>query len=532
MAVSASAGPFFVDRTEDVGLSFLHDAGASDEKHLPETMGHGVVLFDPDEDGDLDLYVVQSGPLQGERPPNRLFLYEGGSFEDRTEASGDAAHRGYGMGAACGDADGDGHLDLYLTCFDDDALLLGDGRGGFRDATVQSGLADPRWTTGAVYFDADWDGDLDLYVTAYVEVDLDHPVWCGRREPGWRTVCHPDRYDGLQDRLWINQGDGAFLNATETHGVADSLGKGLGVVASDIDDDGFLDLYVANDSVENRLWHNQGDGTFVDESLISGTGVNRYGATEAGMGLASGDIDGDGDFDLYVTNFDHESNTLYRNDGQLFFTDHTPSFGLEAPTRLPVGFGTLLQDFDNDTDLDIALVNGHIVDLIERYHDGQTYRQKALYFENAKGLFNDRSEAVGDLTSRPRVGRSLISGDVDGDGDLDLIATECGGPLVFLRNEFMGERGLFLAGLPPGVRVIATLEDGRVLHREAGPQPSYLGQTAAQMHLGLAGVSLSRIELRWGEQSQLIELAEPLRAGQHRFEPAADGWKLERGASD
>ena len=528
-----AVGVVFRDVTLASGLDFVHDAGASELKHLPETMGHGAVLFDPDEDGDLDLYLVQSGallPLSAGPPRNRLFVNDGaGVFRDGTSLSGAAADPGYGMGAAVGDADGDGHTDLYVTNFAHDRLLLGDGSGSFRDATVASGVLESRWTSGAGFFDAEWDGDLDLFVTAYVAVDLQNPAWCGRREPGWRTVCHPDRYEGLQDRLWRNAGNGHFENATDSGGVSDSFGKGLGVVTSDLDDDGFIDLYVANDSVENRLWRNQGDGSFIDDTLLSGTGVNRYGMTEAGMGLASGDVDGDGDFDLYVTNFDHESNTLYRNDGDGLFTDATHTSGLEATTRMPVGFGTLLFDFDNDSDLDIAVVNGHIVDLIERYHDGQTYRQPPLLFENlGSASFVDVSARSGEYWNTPRVGRSLVTGDIDGDGDLDLVATECGGATVLLRNETLGPGGVFLDGLEAGMRVVATLASGRVLHREAGPQPSYLGQSSPSVHLGTSGRDVHGLELRRGSERFVLSVEPPLRAGRYRLMRSGDSWLIQR----
>jgi len=534
-AGEAPVGVRFVDVTAESGVEFVHDAGASELKHLPETMGHGAALLDADGDGDLDLYLVQSGPLtsagsRADAPTNRLYTNRGeGTFDDATAASRAAADRGYGMGVAVGDVNGDGRSDLYVTNFRDDRLFVGEAGASFRDATGDSGLREERWTSGATFFDAERDGDLDLYVAAYVQVDLEEPDWCGRREPGWRTVCHPDRYPGLQDRLWLNDGGGRFGDATESAGVGDSHGKGLGVVATDFDDDGFQDLYVANDSVENRLWHNRGDGSFTDETLLSGTGVNRHGATEAGMGLAAGDVDGDGDFDLYVTNFDHESNTLYRNDGGGLFTDATPALGLEARTRMPVGFGTLMMDFDNDSDLDIAVVNGHIVDRIERYHDGQTYRQHAIYFENrGDGHFSDASELVGELTAVARVGRSLVSGDLDGDGDLDLVATECGGPTRVLRNERSGPGGVFLEGVSAGTYVVATTATGKELHREAGPQPSYLGQSSPRVHLGTAGESVVRLELRRGQEIETFELDPPLGPGIHRLRAAERVWQRVR----
>jgi enediyne biosynthesis protein E4 len=476
----------FSDITDQLGIDFVHQAGLSDEKQLPETMGAGAALCDLDGDGFLDLYLVQSGPLPvgGARnrvAPNQLWLGDGqGGFRDVTATSGDAAHRGYGMGVACADVNGDEHLDLYVTNLGPDVLLLGDGTGSFQDATESAGIADSRWTAGASFFDADADGDQDLYVTAYLDYDLEDPAYCGERKPGWRSYCHPDRYSGIQDRFWRNLGDGTFEDATISAGLADSHGKGLGVCASDFDGDGDLDLYVANDSVENRLWINSGEGTFTDGTLLAGTGVNGMGLTEAGMGLATGDLDGDGRIDIYVTNFDDESNTLYHNDGDGMFTDITASAGLEAPSRLPVGFGVIAADLDGDLDLDLAVANGHIIDNIQLYNDGKSWAQEALLFQNdGRGHFRDVSSESGALAQTPRVGRGLYAGDLDMDGDLDLVTTENNGRLRVLRNDGPGENPVVLHGLPPQSLVRFHLASGQVLTREVGPQVSYLGATSA-----------------------------------------------------
>jgi len=530
-----AAVPGYVDRTDASGIEFVHDAGRTPEKHLPETMGHGAALVDVDADGDLDLYLVQGGRLVragGPRtePCNRLYANRGdGTFVDETERSGAAADRGYGMGVAAGDVNADGTVDLFVTNLGPDALFLGDGTGRFRDGTGAV-LADERWNTGAALFDAELDGDLDLYVAAYVEIDLEHPVWCGRREPGWRTVCHPDRFPGLQDRFYRNEGDGAFVEATATAGLEDSWGKGLGVIATDLDGDGFPELYVANDSVENRLWHNDGHGRFVDETLLSGTGVNGHGVTEAGMGFASGDLDGDGDFELYVTNFDNESHTLYVNEGGLLFHDGTASAGLEAPTRLPVGFGTLMSDVDDDGDLDLFVANGHIVDLIHLYHDGQTWAQRAQLFQNdGTGRFRDVTELAGDLSATPRVGRGLVAGDLDGDGDLDLVATECGGRTRILVDPGAGGRALLVSGVPRGARLVATRADGVRLVREAGPDPSYLCQGDPRVYLGLGDPDgrVVSLTLEWGGARLPIALPGPLGPGRVVLEPSSSSWRIE-----
>jgi hypothetical protein len=488
-------GLAFVDATLASGLRFVHDAGFSAEKQLPETMCAGAALGDFDEDGHLDIYLVQSGPLplapeRADAPPDELWLGRGdGTFQRAALEVGSAALQGYGMGVTCGDYDGDGHLDLYLTNLGPDVLLRGDGTGRFEDRTRAAGLGDERWNAGATFFDADGDLDLDLYVTAYLDYDLHDPQFCGERRPGWRSTCHPDHYAGLRDRFWRNRGDGTFENATLAAGLADSAGKGLGVAAFDFDGDGDLDLYVANDSVENRLWTNRGNGTFEDGTLFSGTGVNAFGMTEAGMGLATGDLDGDGDLDLYVTNFDDESNTFYRNDGEGFFSDATDAAGLEAASRLPVGFGTLAADLDDDGDLDLAVVNGHIIDNIQLYNDGKTWAQRPLLFENqGSGRFRDAGAESGELCATPRVGRGLYAGDLDEDGDVDLVLTENNGPARVFLNEGAAPQALELFGLPPGTRVEFVLVDGARALREAGPQTSYFGACVPSVRYGAGGV--------------------------------------------
>ena len=493
-----STGIGFIDITAASGVDFVHDAGKTEEKQLPETMGAGAAIVDVDEDGDLDLYFIQSGPLPipgkprpANRPTNRLFLNDGKAhFRDATKESGDAAQSNYGMGIACGDANGDGHVDFYLTNLGPDVLLFGDGKAHFRDVTAQSGITGDEWTTGAAFLDADDDGDLDLFVTTYVAIDLAHPLWCGERKPGWRSYGHPDAYPGLEDHFWKNNGDGTFVEATKEAGFSDPNGKGLGVAASDLDGDGFVDLYVANDSTENRFYRGKGDGTFVDATLLSGTGVDRFGRTEASMGIAVGDVNGDGKPDLFVTGFDDESDTLYMNLGARGFEDRTAAAGLEAATMLPVGFGCVLEDFDLDGDLDLAITNGHIIDNIQLYNDGKTYAQRALLFRNdGKGRFEPIDG--GDLTRTPFVGRGLYTGDLDGDGLPELVLTQCNGPARIFRAPYPGTPSLTLRGVPRGMRVRTQRCDVRKenlwthLEGESGPQLSYLGQSADEFHLAV-----------------------------------------------
>jgi enediyne biosynthesis protein E4 len=539
-----AAQGWFRDVSPSSGLVFVHDAGMTPERHLPETMGAGAALADLDGDDDLDAFLLQGGPFPpgaptrdgGPRPVDQLFLGDGaGGFTETTAASGDAAHDGYAMGLALGDADGDADLDLYITHYGPDVLLLNDGRARFTDATAAAGLGDERWTSAAVFFDAEADGDADLFVTGYVQVDPAHPLWCGEHKPGWRSYCHPDAYDGLPPRFWRNAGGARFTDETVAAGLGlppDQPGKGLGAITLDVEGDGDLDLYVANDSVENRLWLNRGDGTFEDGTLLSGTGVDGGGRTEAGMGLATGDTDGDLDLEIFVTNFDDESNTLYRNDGDALFTDVTMPVGLDAPSRLMVGFGTVLCDFENDGDLDIAVANGHIIDNIQLYHDGKRWKQPAqLYLNDGRGRFADDTARSGDLAREPLVGRGLYAGDVDRDGDADLLLTQCGGRALLLAN--MGPPGgvcapaVRLAGLPVGTRVLATTAGGRTLLREAGTQTSYFGAGEPELLLGAGGEALVELRLRPpGRDEVRVALDPPLASGTLRFTDGPQGLVL------
>jgi enediyne biosynthesis protein E4 len=495
-AVSDAPSMAFVDATDSSGLAFTHNAGITEDKHLPETMGSGAAVGDFNEDGHLDIYLVQSGPLPFAgssrlEAKNALWLGDGtGKFTNHTGESGDASHDGYGMGVALGDYDLDGHLDLFVTNLGPDVLLRGRGDGSFEDVTRAAGIEDSRWTAGSTFFDGDGDGDLDLYVTAYVEYDLLTAPYCGDRKPGWRSYCHPDQFPGLTDKYWRNEGDGTFVDATLTAGFVGTSGKGLGAMASDLDGDGDLDLYVANDSVENRLWLGDGAGNFEDGTLFSGTGVNGYGLTEAGMGIAIADFDDNGLADIFVTNFDDESNTLYQNDGDGFFTDTTSGAGLDAASRQPVGFGTVALDVDDDGDLDLAVVNGHIIDNIHLYNDGKRWAQHALLFENVGGgHFRNASESSGDFAREARVGRGLYTGDFDEDGDLDLLATENNGPARIFLKQGAAPGAVFLHGLQVGTQVRFTLAGSGVRHREAGPQISYFGACSPAMRIGAGEIS-------------------------------------------
>ena len=368
--------PVFREVARATGLDFHHFIGATGEYFFPEIMGSGVGVFDYDGDGDLDLYFVQGAildpakevsqsvfPFSGEGPPrNRLFRNELNPkgelrFTDVTREAG-VGHRGYGMGMAVGDYDNDGHLDFYLTNFGPNVLYRNNGDGTFTDVTHDAGADDPRNSASCTFLDYDSDGDLDLYVANYVSFTIKGNRRCGGER---RDYCAPGVYQPMPDRLFRNEGNGRFTDRSEEAGLGRSFGAGLGVVAVDLNLDRRVDVYVANDGTPNQLWINQGDGTFQDQGLVSGTAYNIDGTAEAGMGVTAADFDGDGDEDLFVTHNKKETNTLYLNGRQAGFTDATSRFGLANASVPYSGFGTLWFDYDNDGWLDLFVANGAVV---------------------------------------------------------------------------------------------------------------------------------------------------------------------------
>ncbi|MFQ5930033.1 MAG: FG-GAP repeat domain-containing protein, partial [Acidobacteriota bacterium] len=442
----------------EVGLNFHHFTGATGEFYLPEIMGAGAALFDYDGDGDLDVYLVQGAlldkskrlsdalfPPSGEDPPrNSLFrnnLIESGElrFVDVTEKAG-IGHEGYGMGAAVGDYDKDGDLDLYLTNFGSNVLYRNNRDGTFTDITRHSGVDDPRWSASAAFLDYDLDGDLDLFVTNYVNFTVKGAKDC-YHTVGVPDYCSPSIYEPLPDRLFRNEGNGRFVNVTERAGIGDAFGAGLGVACRDFNSDGWRDIYVANDGTPNQLWINQGDGTFEDLGLMSGTAYNANGEAEAGMGIAAGDFDEDGDHDLFVTHLAKETNTLYLNDGFANFHDATVQYDL-AGISLPVtGFGTEWLDYDSDGDLDLFIVNGAVTIEESLLGEPYPYHQKNQLFRNEeKGKFRDISSIGGPALELSEVSRGAAFGDVDNDGDLDILISNNNGPARLLINEVGSQR--------------------------------------------------------------------------------------------
>jgi hypothetical protein len=400
-------------------------------------MGAGVAWLDANGDGRLDLYVMQSGafpPDGGEAAKNVLFLQTAEATFEAAPAS-DAADRSYGQGVTAADYDGDGDIDLYLCNFGPDRLLRNRGDGHFDDVSELAGLGLDGWSSSAAFADADQDGDLDLYVTRYLEYDIDHEFFCGDPNDGSRRYCDPTLFAGAEDRFFLNLGDGRFLDATTEAGLAGANGKGLGVLFADFDNDGAPDLYVANDLTANGYYRNRGDGTFESLSLLSGAAFNADGKAEAGMGLALGDWDFDDDLDLAVSNFDVETNTLYRNEGASLFEDRSAASGFGPPSFNLLGFGALLADLNMDGYLDYYVTNGHIFEQPLRKDIGWRQRD-LLLLGDSTGSFVERR--CGSAFGQEEVGRGLAAADYDRDGDLDIAITNNGGPLQLLRNDGAG----------------------------------------------------------------------------------------------
>ena len=445
LAQGRQASVPFTEITHDVGITFAHVNGAAGELLLPEVIGSGGALFDYDNDGDLDLLAVQGKALRAEAgrssATSRLYRNELASTADRrlrftdvTEAAGLAVSV-YGMGAATGDYDNDGWVDVYITGLGANHMLRNKGDGTFADATATTGTRDTRWSTSAAFFDYDRDGWLDLFVAHYVDFGVDMKRACFAAD-STRDYCNPAAYAPVADRLFHNNGNGTFSDVTARAGFLRSPARGLGVLAADFNADGRLDLYVANDGDPNQLWINRGDGSFADEALLAGAAVSRNGQAQGSMGVDLADVDGDGDEELFVTNLDNEGNTLYRNVGPLLYEDRTVEMGL---FRLGfTGFGTRFIDYDNDSWLDLVVANGAVRRSREQARHGDVFplRQRNQLYRNDRGRrFTEVTDRAGAAFVPLHVARGLASGDLDNDGDTDLVIFNNNGPVRVLRND-------------------------------------------------------------------------------------------------
>jgi hypothetical protein len=497
----------FTDVTRESGVRFHHVNGASPDKHLVETMGSGGLFFDYDNDGWIDLFLVDGGsladPRVASRATHRLYRNRGnGTFEDATARAG-IRHRDYGMGACAGDYDNDGWIDLYVTSLGPNVLYRSRGDGSFTDMTAAARVGEPRWSASCAFADLDKDGDLDLFVVNYVDADRSKTPYCGNAKLGQRFYCHPLNYPSLPNTLYRNDGRGVFTDVTDASGIAAYRGNGLGVVVTDSDEDGWPDVFVANDSVANFLFRNTGKLRFAEAALGAGVAVATDGKARAGMGVDAGDYDGDGREDLVVTNLDFETHSLFRNLGDGLFEYATRASGIGFATLPYVGFGVAFLDADHDMALDLAIVNGHIMDNAPVYRSGTTYAQRKLLFRNTGAKrFIEIARNAGDGFALEKVSRGLAVGDVDNDGDLDLLVTNNGQTADLLRNDSVRGNSLLIRArianreaIGARVRVSA---GGRVQVREVRAGSSYLGQSDLRVHVGLGDAAVAdRVEVTW-----------------------------------
>lgn len=523
-AGGASDQIWFEDVTDESGLSFEHVAYGEQKFLMPEVLGAGIALIDYDGDGDLDVYCLQSGdPASSgaEAQANRLFRNDGsGRFEDVTEASG-AGHRGNGRGAAVGDYDQDGDLDLYITNLGPNALLQNNGDGTFTDVTEAAGVGHAGWGASTAFFDADRDGDLDLFITNYVVWTKESDLPC-TGVGGNLDYCSPNNYDApARDVFYLNEGDGTFRDRSDEAGIHAAFGNGLGVVVDDYDGDGWQDIYVANDGMANQLWINRHDGTFADRSLLSGCAVNMNGTAEAGMGVAVLDLENDGDPDLLMTHLRTESNTLYVN-RRGTFRDRTLNAGLHADSLKFTGFGLGIADFDQDGLLDLYIGNGRVARWTMSFDANDPYAEPNQLFRGlGNGRFKEAKPQGGVRDAYLGSTRGLALGDIDGDGDIDIVLSENGARARILRNvgaqgSWVGFRVVTPEGQPVqdviGARIRVSSGD-EVHWRTVTGAYGYCSANQIQAHFGLGEAStVDSVTVHWPDGGE-PEVFGPFAAG-------------------
>ena len=498
----------FTDITKSSGITFEH-VSSPEKRYIVESMSGGVALLDYDNDGLLDIYFVNSLTVDlvksNGKTKSALYRNNGdGTFSDVTAKAG-VGDVGWGMGAAVGDYNNDGFTDLYVTCVGPNHLFKNNGDGTFSDVTKSAGVSDPRWSAGASFVDYDNDGKLDLMVVNYVAFDFKNLPEFGKgrlcQYKGVPVQCGPRGLPGDGDSLYHNEGNGTFSDVTKKAGVSDPNGYyGMGVICSDFDEDGLVDIFVANDSSPNFLYKNKGNGTFEEIGFLSGVAVNENGSEQGSMGVTVGDYDHDGKLDLFITNFDDDYNTLYHNNGKLSFTDVSYAAKIAAISLPYVGWGTKFFDYDNDGWVDLFVANGHV------YPQIPTYKQRNFVHRNNRdGTFSEIGEQLGPALNERRVGRGVAFGDLDNDGDVDLVINNLDGAPTILRNDGGNANNSVLIKLVgvksnrDGIGARVKVVSGELVQKdEVRSGDSYISQSDQRLHFGLEKrTKLDLIEIHW-----------------------------------
>jgi hypothetical protein len=523
----------FEEIAEKLNLHFQYQASATSQKYLPETMGSGIALFDYDNDGRLDIFVVNGAHIDDPMPKgampvkdspkywNRLYHQrKDGTFEDVTEKAG-LAGVGYGMGVAVGDFDNDGYDDLYVTAFGGNRLYHNNGDGTFTDVTDKAGVAGSGWSTSAAFFDYDNDGKLDLVVARYMDWSFDKNIYCGEKREGYRQYCKPDLFNGASVTLYHNEGNGHFTDVTEKAGLGSTEGRGLGVAIADFDHDGYMDLFVANDSSRQSLYRNKGDGTFEDVSMQAGVSVDGDGKTYAGMGVDFSDYDNDGWPDLIITNLANQKYAVYQNLGDGTFDYSSYATGIGGMSLLHSGWGMRLADFDNDGRKDLLIGQAHVMDNIELNFPHLRYKESPLIARNTGKEFEDVSASAGEIFQHRFVARGMAVGDIDNDGRLDAVINSHDGGLYVLHNISKNSNHwltLKLEGRSSnrdgiGAQVKLTTSSGKYQYVTVSTTGSYLSASDRRAHFGLGLDAVAKeIEIRW--PSGVVQKLENIRGDQ------------------
>ncbi|HST79866.1 MAG TPA: CRTAC1 family protein [Verrucomicrobiae bacterium] len=508
----------FVDVTAPSGVHFQNHNSATPDKYLIETMTGGVAIFDYDNDGWPDIFLVNGArlhsgqkddePLDKSDPAywNRLYHNNrDGTFSDVTEKAG-VRGRGYGMGAAVGDFDNDGFEDFLVTNYGSVILYHNNGNGTFTDVTAKAGLKTQGWMSSAGFVDYDNDGKLDLFICRYMVWDFSKNIYCGSRAEGGRSYCHPDMFKPVSNYLFHNNGNGTFADVSEKSHIAASLGKGLGVAFADFNNDGHIDITVANDSMQQFLFMNNGDGTFTESAVTAGTGYTDEGKVFAGMGTVAADVDNDGKPDIVTTALSNETYAYFHNIGNGMFNYDTNVSRLGEITKLYGGWGMQVFDYNNDGYKDLFFADSHVMDNIQKIQPHLEYEQKLLLLKQANGKFVDVSAQSGKVFTEKWASRGAAFGDLDNDGDIDVVVATCGGPVHVLRNDG-GNRntwiGLDLHGTKSnrdgiGAEVTLTSESGKVQYGMVTTAGSYQSAQDRRLYFGIGQEKTIRnVEIRW-----------------------------------